>query len=1023
MSKKIDSSPPNIMDDYIDITKEYTKKYGKRTILLLQVGAFFEVYGLKDLKTGNITESQIEEFSQICQLNISEKKITYREQQIVMAGFRDYTLEKYLQRLTDNNYTAVVFIQEKDEKVVRRVFYGVYSPGTYISYETDTSHQITNNIMCIWIDTFKPIVRNSQINFSKTKDTIVYGVCSANIFTGKSSLFEYQTPFIMNPTTFDELERYVSECSPSEVILLSPFDDKVNNSILQYSGIKTNSIHKFDTKINNEKVSNCTKQKYINHILSSYYGEETYNICREFQTNVIATQSFCFLLNFIQEHNANLVKNISIPNFNNSSDRMILANHTLKQLNIIDDMNIDSKSNGKLSSVLSFLNKCSTPMGKRKFQMQLLNPTINEEWLKNEYDIISKMLLTENYHFIDIFRKQLNQMRDIEKICRQIVIKKIYPSSIYYLYNTIASLQQLNVCLYENNDVIQYLCKDFKLSGSNSYDYIDNKCDDILHFLDSVLKIEACKNINSISCFDENIIRMGVSENLDTIIKTFDDNTYAFNEIKNKLNDLIKTNGNNNDTDYIKIHETEKSGISLQITKTRAKMLKKIIKDIIDDEKRNNFLIVENPHIKIDLRDIKFISASTNADEIEIHCLSKISKDLLYAKDKMNILISETYLLILDRLEKDFFQELENIANYISKIDVLQCKTYIARNNNYCKPEIIDKDSNKSFVNALELRHCLIEHLQQNELYVTNDIFIGSSNINNEGKDGMLLYGTNAVGKTSLIRALGISLIMAQSGMFVPCSKFLYKPYKSIFSRILGNDNIFKGLSTFAVEMSELRIILKMADENSLILGDELCSGTETESALSIFVAGLMELHEKRSSFIFATHFHEIVNYDEVKELDRLALKHMSVIYDREKDSLVYDRKLKDGVGIKTYGLEVCKSLYLSEEFLDRAYAIRNKYYPETKGELSQKQTVYNASKIRGKCEYCNENMGEEIHHLQQQKDADENGFIGTFHKNHKANLLTVCEKCHNKLHQLSNEKGENVTIRKKKTTKGYTLV
>lgn len=238
----------------------------------------------------------------------------------------------------------------------------------------------------------------------------------------------------------------------------------------------------------------------------------------------------------------------------------------------------------------------------------------------------------------------------------------------------------------------------------------------------------------------------------------------------------------------------------------------------------------------------------------------------------------------------------------------------------------------------------------------------------------------------------------------------------------MGNDNIFKGLSTFAVEMSELRIILKMADENSLILGDELCSGTETESALSIFVAGLMDLHEKRSSFIFATHFHEIVNYDEVKELDRLALKHMSVIYDREKDSLVYDRKLKDGVGIKTYGLEVCKSLYLSEEFLDKAYAIRNKYYPETKGELTQKQTVYNASKIRGKCEYCNENIGEEIHHLQQQKDADENGFIGTFHKNHKANLLTVCEKCHNKLHHLSNDKGENVTIRKKKTTKGYTL-
>jgi len=72
--------------------------------------------------------------------------------------------------------------------------------------------------------------------------------------------------------------------------------------------------------------------------------------------------------------------------------------------------------------------------------------------------------------------------------------------------------------------------------------------------------------------------------------------------------------------------------------------------------------------------------------------------------------------------------------------------------------------------------------------------------------------------------------------------------------------------------MSELRVILKLSDENSLILGDELCSGTETESALSIFVAGLTNMHEKQSSFIFATHFHEIIHYDEVQKLDKLFL-------------------------------------------------------------------------------------------------------------------------------------------------------
>ena len=193
-------------------------------------------------------------------------------------------------------------------------------------------------------------------------------------------------------------------------------------------------------------------------------------------------------------------------------------------------------------------------------------------------------------------------------------------------------------------------------------------------------------------------------------------------------------------------------------------------------------------------------------------------------------------------------------------LDVLLSKAYVAKKYKYCRPTI-DMSRERSFLNAENMRHPLIEHLQTNEIYVPNDISLG------ENTRGTLLFGTNAVGKSSLIRSMGISIILAQSGMFVPCSSFLYKPYTRLFTRILGNDNIFKGLSTFAVEMSELRTILKMADENSLILGDELCSGTETTSALKIFGAGTIQLHERKSSFIFATHFHEITKMKPVMAL------------------------------------------------------------------------------------------------------------------------------------------------------------
>ena len=148
-----------------------------------------------------------------------------------------------------------------------------------------------------------------------------------------------------------------------------------------------------------------------------------------------------------------------------------------------------------------------------------------------------------------------------------------------------------------------------------------------------------------------------------------------------------------------------------------------------------------------------------------------------------------------------------------------------------------------------------------------------------------------------------------------------------------------------------------------------------------------------------------------------MTLKHMSVIYDRERDCLVYDRKLKDGPGTSTYGLEVCKSLYLTDEFLNKAYAIRNKYFPEMKGELSNTTSHFNAKKIRGLCENCKESMGEEVHHIEPQKGADVNGFIETFHKNHPGNLLNVCKKCHDKLHDTKSK------AKKTKTTKGVLLI
>ena len=105
---------------------------------------------------------------------------------------------------------------------------------------------------------------------------------------------------------------------------------------------------------------------------------------------------------------------------------------------------------------------------------------------------------------------------------------------------------------------------------------------------------------------------------------------------------------------------------------------------------------------------------------------------------------------------------------------------------------------------------------------------------------------------------------------------------------------------------------------------------------------------------------------------------------------------MKDGPGLANYGLECCKSMYFGVEFMETAYRIRNKYYPELAGVLNWEKSKYNARKLKGVCEKCGEKMGEEIHHKMPQVHADKNGFlINGVHKNVVGNLMSLCEKCH----------------------------
>lgn len=983
------SDKPTIITEYINITHEYIRKYGENVILLMQVGAFFEMYGTKTESSLIYKGSRIEDICRICELNISDKKMQVQNENVYMAGFRDYSLDKYLQRIVDAGYTAVIYIQKKDsDGKVSRELHNIVSSGTYINYETESSQQISNNIMSVWMNVIR--------DFKTKKENLIYGVSVIDVFTGKTFMFEYECPYILNnPTTFDELDRCFSVFSPNELIIITPFDDATNDNLLKFVGSTARIVHKFNCyKTDNVLIVNCEKQKYITEIISDFFGEDSYNTCKEFNEHALATQSFCFLLNFVREHCASLVKKIDMPILSNTSSRTILANHTLKQLNIIND-NINGNY-GKISSVSSFLNCTNCPMGVRLMNYQFVNPCFDETWLNAEYDIIE--YIAGKPELVENIRSKLTSIRDIDKILRQLVSRRLYPNSVYHLHSSISLIKDINDLLYCEPNIVGYASK-----TNERYDDIQNNIVELLGFIESILVVEFCKGCTSTNTYTNNIIKEGVSVALDDAINKRSQDNKVFEAIKDVLNKRMRISECDISGEYVKRHETDKSGISLVITKKRGEKLLVMCKGAHD--------IINVHGMEFKLSDIKLLSTTSTNCTLHFNLLKSITNDLYLINDRIDKLIELEYNAFLTELENGWHSHMDDLSGFISRIDVLQSKAYVANKYNYCKPSI-RSDYAKSFAQARDIRHPLIEHLQTNELYVANDLSIGIDGIN-----GTLIYGTNAVGKTSIIRALGITVLLAQSGMFVPCKSFVFKPYKAVYSRILGNDNLFKGLSTFAVEMSELRIIDKMADENSLVLGDEVCSGTETESALSLFTAALMRLSKKKVSYIFATHFHEILKFDEIVDMPELRIAHMAVSYDAEKDTLVYDRKLKDGPGNRMYGLEVCKSLYLDSEFLEQAYALRKKYFPVNKGLLERYTSSYNANKIKGMCEHCNKEQAIDTHHLLHQENADINGWVDIAHKNHKANLMGLCKKCHVQIHS-----GDNVELMRRKTTSGYIL-
>ena len=256
------------------------------------------------------------------------------------------------------------------------------------------------------------------------------------------------------------------------------------------------------------------------------------------------------------------------------------------------------------------------------------------------------------------------------------------------------------------------------------------------------------------------------------------------------------------------------------------------------------------------------------------------------------------------------------------------------------------------------------------------------------------------------MKAVGLSIIMAQCGLYVPADYFEYNIFDSLYTRISGNDNLFKGQSSFIIEMNELRYILKNSNNNTLVIGDEICRGTEYLSANAIVGASILKLINNKVKFLFATHLHDLTSIDSINNLTSIKLFHLSV--EKNGDELIFNRKLTEGTGEQIYGITIAKYILDDPLFINLAIELKNELLDKKNINyklVNNKKSNYNNDIYMDHCYICNSENKLETHHITHQKD-----FINTINglinedkkhllKNSKSNLIILCSECHDNLH------------------------
>lgn len=516
------------------------------------------------------------------------------------------------------------------------------------------------------------------------------------------------------------------------------------------------------------------------------------------------------------------------------------------------------RAQNRKGTLFWMLDECVTAMGSRYLKQNILRPLVDKEMIENRYHFVASM----NDHFIlqEELKNHLKAVYDLERIIGRLSFGNANAKDLTHLARSLSAVPDIK-------SVLNSLDNQYALSLSLRM----NEVADLKERIYSAIVENP-----PLSITEGGFIKAGYSKELDSIKA---DSTTG----KNWLDSFEAQERERTGIKKLKIGYNRVFGYYIEVSKGQM------------DQVKDEFGYIRKQTL-------------SNSERFVTPQLKEKEQQIIGSLDESIKLEYELFLELRDMANHEIPQ-LQELAKALSETDMLNAFSTVSMKHRYVMPSLVQE----KHINIVSGRHPVVERLLENEVYVANDVSM------DESTNILLITGPNMSGKSTYMRQLALTIILAQMGCFVPAEKASLPLFDQIFTRIGASDDLTSGKSTFMVEMLEVHYALQNATASSLILFDEIGRGTATYDGMALAQAIIEYAHQTiQCKILFSTHYHELTYLeDELK-----SLRNVHVVAKEDKGNIVFLHKVQNGPTDKSYGIHVAKLAHLPSALIRRAKMI-----------------------------------------------------------------------------------------------------